>query len=116
VLAGDDSITLPLTAAGGDGVISVISNEVPRMMSDMTNASLAGDFAKARDLQYKLWPLMNANFVETNPIPVKAVLTMMGLMEENYRLPLVPITAGNRAVLQKIAESLGLTQSVGAAR
>ena len=116
VLSGDDAITLPLIAAGGDGIVSVISNEMPRMMSDMTNASLAGDFAKARELHYKMLPLMNANFVETNPIPAKTVLAMMGLMEENYRLPLVPITAGNRTNLQKIAESLGLTQSVGAAR
>jgi 4-hydroxy-tetrahydrodipicolinate synthase len=116
VLSGDDAITLPLIAAGGDGVVSVISNEMPRMMSDMTNAALAGDFANARELHYKMLPLMNANFVETNPIPAKTVLAMMGLMEENYRLPLVPITAGNRTVLQKIAESLGLTQSVGAVR
>jgi 4-hydroxy-tetrahydrodipicolinate synthase len=116
VLSGDDAITLPLIAAGGDGIVSVISNEMPRMMSDMTNAALSGDFARARELHYKMLPLMNANFVETNPIPAKTVLAMMGLMEENYRLPLVPITAGNRTNLQKIAESLGLTQSVGAAR
>jgi 4-hydroxy-tetrahydrodipicolinate synthase len=116
VLSGDDAITLPLIAAGGDGIVSVISNEMPKMMSDLTNASLSGDFAKARELHYRMLPLMNANFVETNPIPAKTVLSMMGLMEENYRLPLVPITAGNRAVLEKIAESLGLTRSVGAGR
>jgi 4-hydroxy-tetrahydrodipicolinate synthase len=116
VLSGDDALTLPLIAAGGDGIVSVISNEMPRMMSDMTNASLSGDFARARELHYKMLPLMNANFVETNPIPAKTVLAMMGLMEENYRLPLVPITAGNRTNLQKIAETLGLTQSVSAAR
>jgi 4-hydroxy-tetrahydrodipicolinate synthase len=89
---------------------------MPGMMSAMTNAALAGDLTAARDLHYKMLPLMNANFVESNPIPAKAVLAMMGLMGENYRLPLVPITPGNRANLQKIAESLGLTQSVGAAR
>jgi 4-hydroxy-tetrahydrodipicolinate synthase len=116
VLSGDDAITLPLIAAGGDGVVSVISNETPGPMSALVNASLAGDYAKARELHYKLLPLMNANFVESNPIPAKAVLAMMGLMEENYRLPMVPITPGNRAVLQKIAEGLGLTQSVGAGR
>jgi 4-hydroxy-tetrahydrodipicolinate synthase len=116
VLSGDDAITLPLIACGGDGVVSVVSNEMPGMMSAMTNAALAGDLAAARDLHYKMLPLMNANFVESNPIPAKAVLAMMGLMGENYRLPLVPITPGNRANLQKIAESLGLTQSVGAAR
>jgi 4-hydroxy-tetrahydrodipicolinate synthase len=116
VLSGDDAITLPLIACGGDGIVSVVSNEVPGMMSAMTNAALAGDYAAARDLHYKMLPLMNANFVESNPIPAKAVLSMMGLMGENYRLPLVPITPANRANLQKIAESLGLTQSVGAAR
>jgi 4-hydroxy-tetrahydrodipicolinate synthase len=116
VLSGDDAITLPLIACGGDGVVSVVSNEMPGMMSAMTNAALAGDLAAARGLHYKMLPLMNANFVESNPIPAKAVLAMMGLMGENYRLPLVPITPANRANLQKIAESLGLTQSVGAAR
>jgi 4-hydroxy-tetrahydrodipicolinate synthase len=108
VLSGDDAITLPLIAAGGDGIISVVSNETPRMMSDITNAALAGDFAKARELHYKLLPLMNANFCESNPIPAKAVLAMMGLMEENYRLPLVPITAASRTTMQKLAETLGL--------
>jgi len=116
VLSGDDAITLPLIAAGGDGIVSVVSNEVPGMMSSMTNAALAGDYVRARELHYKMLPLMNANFVESNPIPAKAILAMMGLMGENYRLPLVPITPGNRANLQKIAESLGLTQSVGASR
>jgi 4-hydroxy-tetrahydrodipicolinate synthase len=116
VLSGDDAITLPLIAAGGDGIVSVVSNEVPGMMSAMTNAALAGDYGSARDLHYKMLPLMNANFVESNPIPAKAVLAMMGLMGENYRLPLVPITPGNRVNLQKIADSLGLIQSVGAGR
>jgi len=116
VLSGDDAITLPLIAAGGDGIVSVVANEIPGMMSSMTNAALDGDYVRARELHYKMLPLMNANFVESNPIPAKAVLAMMGLMGENYRLPLVPITAGNRANLQKIAESLGLTQSVAASR
>jgi 4-hydroxy-tetrahydrodipicolinate synthase len=108
VLAGDDSFTLPLMAAGGDGVIAVISNEMPKEMSGLVNAALAGDFAKARELHYKMWPLMTTNFIETNPIPVKAALAMMGLIEESYRLPLVPMAADNRAKLQKVVESLGL--------
>ena len=116
VLSGDDALTLPLIAAGGDGIVSVISNEMPRTMSDMTNAALSGDFTKARELHYRMLPLMNANFVESNPIPAKAVLALMGLMGEYYRLPMVPITAANRAYVQKIAESLGLTQSVAATR
>jgi 4-hydroxy-tetrahydrodipicolinate synthase len=116
VLSGDDAISLPLLAAGADGVVSVVSNEAPGMMRTIVDAGLAGDFARAREVHYKLLPLMNANFVESNPIPVKAVLSMMGLVSENYRLPLVPITPGNRAMLQKVAEELGLLQSVGAPR
>jgi len=114
VLSGDDAITLPLIAAGGDGVVSVISNEVPGMMSQMTNAALAGDFARSRELHYRMLPLMNANFIESNPIPVKAVLAMMGLIGENYRLPMVPMTPANRVQIQKIAETLGIVQPVGA--
>ena len=113
VLSGDDAITLPLIAAGGDGVVSVVSNEVPGPMSRMTRAALAGDFARAREIHYRILPLMNANFIESNPIPVKAVLAMMGMLTENYRLPLVPMTPNNRAQIQKIAEELGIVQSVG---
>ena len=115
VLSGDDAITLPLIASGGDGVVSVVSNEVPGPMSQMTRAALAGDFARAREIHYRLLPLMNANFIESNPIPVKAVLAMMGMLTENYRLPLVPMTPNNRAQIQKIAEELGIVQSVGSA-
>lgn len=116
VLSGDDWITMALIAAGGDGVVSVVSNEVPGPMSKMVDAALEGDFARARELHYKLLPLMNANFIESNPIPVKAVLTMMGMMGENYRLPMVPMAPANRAQIQKIAEGMGLLQSVGAPR
>ena len=116
VLSGDDAITLPLIAAGGDGVVSVASNEVPGPMSKMVNAALAGDFVRAREIHYKLLPLLNANFIESNPIPVKAVLAMMGMIGENYRLPMVPMSPGPRAQIQKIAEELGIIQSVGATR
>ena len=112
VLSGDDAITIPLIAAGGDGVVSVVSNEVPALMTKMTAAALAGDFAKAREIHYRILPLMNANFIESNPIPVKAVLAMMGMMGENYRLPMVPITPANRSQIQKIAEDLGLLRPV----
>ena len=115
VLSGDDAITLPLIAAGGDGVVSVASNEIPGMMSKMTRAALEGNFALARELHYKALPLMNANFIESNPIPVKAVMAMMGMMGENYRLPLVPMSPSNRAQIQKIAGELGIVP-VGAAR
>jgi 4-hydroxy-tetrahydrodipicolinate synthase len=116
VLAGDDAFALPVIALGGDGVVSVVSNETPGWMRSIVDAALAGDFARARELHYKLLPLMDANFVESNPIPVKAAMAMMGLIEENYRLPLVPISAANREKLQKVVEQLGLLQPAGVQR
>ena len=86
------------------------------MTADFVNAALEGNFTRARELQYRLLPLMNANFVESNPIPVKAVLAMMGLIEENLRLPMMPLLQVHRAPLQKLAEELGLLQSVAAQR
>ena len=112
VLSGDDALALAVIALGGEGVVSVVSNETPGMMSGMIDEALEGNFSKAKDLHYKLLPLMNINFVESNPIPVKAVCAMMGLIEENYRLPLVPIGAANRQKLSKVAEELGLLQAV----
>lgn len=108
VLSGDDAIALAVVAMGGDGVISVVSNETPGMMRELIDAALDGDYEKARRLHYRLLPLMNANFIESNPIPVKAAMAMMGLLEENYRLPLVPISAANREKLRKVADELGL--------
>ena len=116
VLSGDDYIALALIAVGGDGLVSVISNEAPALTTELINAALEGNFQRAREIQYRLLPLMNANFVESNPIPVKAVLAMMGLIEENLRLPMMPLLPIHRAPLQKLAEELGLLQSVGARR
>jgi 4-hydroxy-tetrahydrodipicolinate synthase len=116
VLAGDDAIAVAVVAMGGDGVVSVVSNETPGLMRSIVDAALAGDFVRARELHYKLLPLMNANFIESNPIPVKAAMSMMGLIEENYRLPMVPINAGNREKLQKVVEELGLLQPAGVQR
>jgi 4-hydroxy-tetrahydrodipicolinate synthase len=113
VLSGDDSITLPLVSLGADGVVSVISNEAPGMMRAMVDAALDGDFVQARAIHYRLLPLMNANFIESSPIPVKAVLAMMGMIEENYRLPLVPMNPANREKLRGIVEKLGLLQHAG---
>src|SRR3989454_6086417 len=110
VLAGDDMTALPVVALGGDGVVSVVSNETPGMMRALIDASLEGNHARGRELHYKLLPLMNANFIESNPIPVKAALAMMGLIEENYRLPLVRMSAANREKLAKIVEELSLLQ------
>ncbi len=112
VLSGDDAITLPVISLGGVGLVSVASNEIPREMAEMTRAALANDWNKARSIQKKYLPLMQANFMESNPIPVKAVLAMMGKMEENYRLPMLPGKKETKAKLEKIASELGLLKPV----
>jgi len=113
VLCGDDAMALAVVLLGGDGIVSVVSNEAPALMSAMIDAALESDIRKARELHYNLLPLMNANFIESNPIPVKAALAMMGLIEENYRLPLVRIGTANREKLSRVLEESRLLQSVG---
>jgi 4-hydroxy-tetrahydrodipicolinate synthase len=108
VLSGDDAVTLPLMALGGRGVISVASNEIPAEMTQLAKLCLAGDFASARALQHKYLPLMEINFIESNPIPVKAALGLMGLLDTVYRLPMVPPTAEHLARIEKVLESVGL--------
>ena len=108
VLSGDDSLTFPMVALGGDGVVSVVSNEIPRPMSEMVRTALSGDLEKARELHYRLLGLMSANFLESNPIPVKAALAMMGFIEEHYRLPLVPMEGERREELSVHLAALGL--------
>jgi 4-hydroxy-tetrahydrodipicolinate synthase len=108
VLSGDDAITLPLAALGGAGVISVASNEVPYGMARLTSLALDGDFAGARALHRQLLPLMDVNFVESNPGPVKAALGLMGLIEPVYRLPMVPPRAESLRKIQQVLVSLGL--------
>jgi 4-hydroxy-tetrahydrodipicolinate synthase len=108
VFSGDDAITLPVISLGGVGIISVCSNEIPKEMSDLTNAALRNDWETAREIHRKFLPLMQANFIESNPMPVKAVLAMMGRIEENYRLPMVPVKAETRSKLEKIASQVGL--------
>src|SRR5450432_1813249 len=108
VLSGDDAVTLPLIAIGGVGIISVASNEIPREMAEMTRAALSNDWETARHIHRKFLPLMRANFIESNPLPVKAVLAMMGKIEEVYRLPMLPMRRDTRSKLQKIAADVGL--------
>ena len=103
VLSGDDALTLPLMAIGGHGIISVIANEAPGEMARMVELAEAGDFSGARTIHRQLMPLMSANFVESNPIPVKAAMAAMGLLEETYRLPMVPPSDGSR---RRILEAL----------
>src|SRR6202012_829336 len=101
VLSGDDAVTLPVIALGGVGVISVASNEIPHEMATMTRAALNNDWAAARSIHRKYLPLMQANFIESSPLPVKAVLAMMGRIQEAYRLPMVQGRRGTRSKLQK---------------
>ena len=108
VFSGDDSVTLPVISLGGVGIISVASNEVPHEIAEMTRAALNNDWATARSIHRKYLPLMQANFIESNPLPVKAVLAMMGKLEEVYRLPLSPMRRDTRSKLQKIAADAGL--------
>ena len=102
VLSGDDSFTFPLIALGAEGLISVASNEAPELMSRMVDLALAGKWDEARALHYRLLPLMETNFIESSPGPVKAALAMMGLIEENFRLPLVPIQEKSRARMREV--------------
>jgi 4-hydroxy-tetrahydrodipicolinate synthase len=108
VFSGDDALTLPVIALGGVGIISVASNEIPREMSEMTRAALNNEWQAARQLQRRFLPLMQANFLESNPLPVKAVLAMMGKIQEVYRLPLLPMKRDTRSRLQRIASDAGL--------
>lgn len=108
VLSGDDAFTLPLIAAGGHGCISVVCNEVPKQFSEMVHAALDKDFDKARTLHYQLWDLMNINFIESNPIPVKTALSLMGRIELGLRLPLIPMEEGNKEKLVKVLKGLKL--------
>jgi len=111
VLSGDDAITLPLIALGGRGVISVVSNEIPAEMMRLTRFALDGDFAAAREIHRRVHPLMEVNFVESNPIPVKAAMAQMGLLEAVWRLPLVAPKAENEARIRGVLDSLELVNS-----
>lgn len=108
VLSGDDALAFPLMALGADGLISVASNEAPDLMARMVDLALEEKWNEARELHYRLLPLMEVNFIESSPGPVKAGLAMMNLIGENYRLPLVPIEEKHRAVLRTVLIELGL--------
>lgn len=107
VLSGDDAIALPLISVGGVGCISVVSNETPKEFSEMINSALGGDARRAKALHYELLDLMNINFVESNPIPVKTALSMMGMVKEVFRLPLTKISLTSRVRLQEVLKKGG---------
>src|SRR5262245_13718306 len=111
VLSGDDAITLPLMALGGRGIISVVSNEIPGEMARMVEAAERGDFAAARAIHRRILPLMQVNFVESNPVPVKAAMAAMGLLEEEYRLPMCPPKPESREKILKALKGLGLLKA-----
>jgi 4-hydroxy-tetrahydrodipicolinate synthase len=115
ILSGDDAITLPLFALGGRGVISVASNEIPMEMAKLCDFALENDFSAARQIHTRYLPLMEVNFVESNPIPVKAAMAKMGLLEAVWRLPLVPPGAGSIGRIQAVLETLGLIEKTYAA-
>jgi 4-hydroxy-tetrahydrodipicolinate synthase len=112
VLSGDDALTLPLAAMGGRGIISVASNEIPAEMTRLAQLCLAGNFAEARAMQRKWLPLLEVNFIETNPTPVKAAMAEMGLLEPVFRLPLVPPRTENLAKIRAVLESLAILERV----
>ena len=110
VLSGDDNVTLPLMAIGGHGVISVIANILPRETADMVHAALDGDWKRARELHYKLFPLARASFIETNPIPIKEAMAMAGMLEPEYRLPMCRMGDANREKLRGVLRQYGLAK------
>jgi 4-hydroxy-tetrahydrodipicolinate synthase len=116
VLSGDDAITLPVISLGGRGVISVVSNEIPMEMAQLTRLALSGHFAGARAIHRRYHSLMEINFVESNPIPVKAAMAEMKLLEAVWRLPLVPPKAENQARIRALLEALELVERNPAAR
>ena len=107
-LSGDDTLTLPLMSVGGRGIISVVANIVPKDVADMAHAFLSGDWKRARELHLKLFPLCQAMFLETNPIPVKTALAMMGKIREEFRLPLCSMVDANRKKLEAALRNYGL--------
>jgi 4-hydroxy-tetrahydrodipicolinate synthase len=110
VLSGDDALTLPLMAIGGRGVISVASNEIPAEMAQMVEAAEREDFAAARKIHARIMPLLMVNFIEANPVPVKAAMADMGLLEERYRLPMVSPRSESREKIRKVLAELGLAK------
>jgi 4-hydroxy-tetrahydrodipicolinate synthase len=116
VLSGDDSMTLPLMVLGGKGIISVVGNQIPGEMSRLAALCLKGDFAGARELHHRYLALMDVNFIESNPLPVKAAMGLMGLLDPVYRLPMCPPKPESLKKIEKVLEAAGLLQTAGSVR
>ncbi|HEU0138328.1 MAG TPA: dihydrodipicolinate synthase family protein, partial [Bryobacteraceae bacterium] len=112
-LSGDDAVTLPVIALGGRGIISVVGNEIPGEMTRLAQLALQNDFPAAREIQRRYLPLMEVNFVESNPIPVKAAMALMGLLEPVWRLPLVAPQPASQAKIEKVLQAVGLLADRG---
>lgn len=108
MLCGDDALTIPLIALGGRGIVSVVSNEIPAQMTKLAHLAIEGDFAGARAMQRTWMPLMEMNFIESNPIPVKTAMAMMGLLEPIWRLPMTPPALETRTKIESVLRSVGL--------
>ena len=115
VLSGDDALTIPVIALGGKGLISTAGNEIPGAMTQIVRCAIDNDFPAARAIYRKFLPLMEVNFVESNPIPVKAAMALMGLLEPVWRLPLVPPSAANQSKIETVLRSLALLEAAHAA-
>jgi 4-hydroxy-tetrahydrodipicolinate synthase len=115
LLSGEDSLTLPIVALGGDGVIAVVSNEAPELLVELVAAATAGERRRAADLHARLLPLMKANFCESNPIPVKWAMARLGLMDDAVRLPLVPLAERCHAAMEEALAAVGLLAAEEAA-
>lgn len=116
VFAGDDNLALPILSVGGTGVISVAANAIPAQMTRMTDAALENDWTLARKLYRKYYPLIIGNFIEPNPQPIKCVLALMGRIQEEYRLPMMPVVPKTRAHLERLVNELGLLEAVSAGK
>jgi 4-hydroxy-tetrahydrodipicolinate synthase len=114
VLSGDDAMTLPVISLGGRGIVSVVSNQIPGAMSELARLANRGDFDSARKLQHRYFPLMQVNFIEANPIPVKWAMSVMGLLKAIYRLPMVEPSTVNKQKIEQVLESVGLLAAAGA--
>jgi 4-hydroxy-tetrahydrodipicolinate synthase len=114
VLSGDDAMTLPVISLGGRGIVSVVSNQIPGAMSELARLANRGDFDSARKLQHRYFPLMQVNFIEANPIPVKWAMSVMGLLKAAWRLPMVEPSAVNKQKIEQVLESVGLLAAAGA--
>jgi 4-hydroxy-tetrahydrodipicolinate synthase len=110
VLSGDDAVALAMMALGGEGVVSVAANEIPRWMKELVDAALSGDLVRAREIHYRLLPLMRANFIESNPVPAKTALHLMGRIGPHVRSPLAPLTPASLEALRKVLSELGLLE------